>query len=159
MVMQSSTSKRESKAPQKRGFGVPSLLRNLNTYPMETSVKDLKEQLGQFHGSQCIYSLPICRTLYTEGIQYLAETANAFWLLTDVSVMGKSLMDKSRFITVDFKRYSETEREEIGFDAVITYGDGNGTVFTEQKYHITDFPMDALKLYFVDNTLLLPSEY
>lgn len=126
---------------------------------METSIQDLKEQLSQFHGSQCIYSLPICRTLYTEGVQYLAQAANAYWLLTDASVMGKSLMDKSRFITVDFKRYTQAKREEIGFDAVIAYSDGNGNVFTEQKYHITDFPLDELRLFFVDNTLLLPSEY
>ena len=73
--------------------------------------------------------------------------------------MGKSLVDKSAFITVDFKRYSEAEKEKLGFDAVIAYSDGNGNVFTEQQYHITDFPLDELRLYFVDNTLLLPSEY
>lgn len=126
---------------------------------METSIQDLKEQLSQFHGSQCIYSLPICRTLYTKGVQYLAQAANAYWLLTDASVMGKSLMDKSTFITVDFKRYTQAEREDIGFDAIIAYSDGNDNVLTEQKYYITDFPLDELRLFFVDNTLLLPSEY
>lgn len=151
--------KRLPKSKRGARFGHPYFLINPNLYPMEISIQDFKEQLSQFHGSQCIYSLPICRTRYTEGVQYLASTANAYWLLTDASVMGKSLMEKSRFITVDFKCYSEAEREEIGFDAVIAYSDGNDTVFTEQQYHITDFPLDELRLFFVDNTLLLPSEY
>ncbi|MAO17528.1 MAG: hypothetical protein CMH44_11755, partial [Muricauda sp.] len=119
----------------------------------------LKEQLEQFHGSQQLFALPLCQTRYTEGIQFLATSANAFWLLTDASVMGKSLMSKSRFITIDFKRYTQAEAETHGYDAVIAYSDGNGSVFTEQPYHITDFPLDQLRLFFVDNTLLLPSEY
>ncbi|GMN11356.1 hypothetical protein MTsPCn9_10370 [Croceitalea sp. MTPC9] len=126
---------------------------------METAQENLSDQLRRFHGSAQFYRLPICGTLYTEGIQFLASTANAYWLLTDASIMGKSLMEKSYFITVDFKRLTEAEKEEIGYDATIQYSDGNGLVFTTQKYHINDFPLDKLRLYFVDNTLLLPSEY
>ena len=126
---------------------------------METNIQHLKEQLNQFCGSQQIFTLPLCRTRYTEGIQFLAQSANAFWLLTDASVMGKSLRDKSRFITIDFKRYSPSEVETHGYDAVITYTDGNGTVLTFQQYHFTDFPLEQIRLFFVDNTLLLPSEY
>ncbi|WP_335965455.1 DUF6876 family protein [Galbibacter sp. PAP.153] len=126
---------------------------------METNTQHFKEQLEQFHGSAQLYQLPLCRTRYTEGVQFLATSANAFWLLTDASVMGKSLMYKSRFITVDFKRYTQAEAERHGYDAVISYSDGNGTVFTEQRYHITDFPLEQIRLFFVDNTLLLPSEY
>ncbi|WP_421806095.1 DUF6876 family protein [Flagellimonas sp.] len=96
---------------------------------------------------------------YTEGIQYLAQSANAFWLLTDASVMGKSLSDKSRFITIDFKRYTPVEVETYGYDAVITYTDGNGNTLALQQYHFTDFPLEQIRLFFVDNTLLLPSEY
>ena len=126
---------------------------------METNIQHLKEQLSQFNGSQQIFTLPLCRTRYTEGIQFLAQSANAFWLLTDTSVMGKSLQDKSRFITIDFKRYSPSEVETHGHDAAITYTDGNGTVLALQQYHFTDFPLEQIRLFFVDNTLLLPSEY
>ncbi|WP_293294653.1 DUF6876 family protein [Allomuricauda sp.] len=126
---------------------------------METNIQHLKKQLNQFCGSQQIFTLPLCRTRYTEGIQFLAQSANAFWLLTDASVMGKSLRDKSRFITIDFKRYSPSEVETHGYDAAITYTDGNGTVLALQQYHFTDFPLEQIRLFFVDNTLLLPSEY
>lgn len=126
---------------------------------MEITANELEYQLKQFHGSVLFYSLPICDTRYTEGVQFLAETANAFWLLTDSSVMGKSLLHKSYFITVDFKRLTAKEKEEIGYDAIISYSDGNGLVFTTQKYHLTDFPLDELRLFFVDGTLMLPNEY
>lgn len=141
--------------------GIPSFsfLFNSNSIPMETNIQHLKEQLAQFHGSQQIFTLPLCRTRYTEGIQFLAKTANAFWLLTDASVVGKSLRDKSRFITIDFKRYTPSEVETHGHDAVITYTDGNGTVLARQQYYFTDFPLEQIRLFFVDNTLLLPSEY
>jgi len=125
---------------------------------METLAKTLLEGLEQYSGSDIVYLLPICGTHYTEGVQFLADTADAYWLLTDASVMGKSLMDKSYFITVDFKRLNEAEKEEIGYDATISYSDGNGQIFTVQKYH-TDFPLDSLRLYFIDGTLLLPGEY
>ena len=37
--------------------------------------------------------------------------------------------------------------------------DGNGTLLARQQYHFTDFPLEQIRLFFVDNTLLLPSEY
>ena len=123
------------------------------------TARELSETLAHFQATGSLYQLPICGTLYTDGIRYLAQTAKAYWLLTDASVMGKSLMDKSYFVTVDFKRSTAAEREKIGCDATITYSDGNGNKLTQQHYQITDFPLDELRLYFVDNTLLLPSEY
>jgi hypothetical protein len=126
---------------------------------METTENGIKDQLEKFHGSQQLHFLPICRTRYTEGVWYLAQAAQAYWLLSDASVMGKSLANKSYFITVDFKKLSLEEKEEVGFDATISYGDGNGNIFEVQKYHITDFPLDEIRLFFVDGTLMLPPEY
>ncbi|WP_394343968.1 DUF6876 family protein [Subsaximicrobium wynnwilliamsii] len=39
------------------------------------------------------------------------------------------------------------------------YSDGNNTVLEKHGYLVTDFPLDELRLYFVDDTLMLPSEY
>ena len=125
---------------------------------METSMT-ITENLQHFHGSEVLYRIPLIRTLYTEGIQYLAQAADCFWLVTDCSVIGRSLMGKSSFISIDFKMHDEREKEETGYAASITYGDGNGSVFEVQRYHVTDFPLEKLRLYFVNGTLLLPSEY
>ena len=119
----------------------------------------IKERLQYFNGSLVLYQLPLIKTKFTEGIKYLAEAANSFWLVTDTSVIAKSLLDKSRFISIDFKKFTEEEKDKIGYEAKIDYSDGNGLVFETHKYHLTDFPLDELRLYFVDDTLMLPSEY
>ncbi|WP_097045602.1 DUF6876 family protein [Flagellimonas pacifica] len=125
---------------------------------METAMT-INQNLQHFHGSEVLYHIPLIRTHYTEGIHYLAQAADCFWLVTDTSVIARSLMGKSRFITVDFRMHDETERERTGYAASITYGDGNGLVFETQGYHLTDFPLEKIRLYFINGTLLLPSEY
>lgn len=121
--------------------------------------KRLEFDLDSFHGSETIYKIPLLGTFYTEGIKYLAETAECFWLVTDVSVIAKSLMDRSPFITIDIQTISGKERESIGYGAIIRYSDGNDHIMETQKYHLTDFPLERLRLYFVNDTLLLPGEY
>ncbi|WP_346210695.1 DUF6876 family protein, partial [Gelidibacter algens] len=37
--------------------------------------------------------------------------------------------------------------------------DGNDTVLEKQGYRATDFPLDELRLFFVNDTLMLPGEY
>ena len=126
---------------------------------MNTKVNEIKEGLQHFHGSEMFFQIPLIRTRFTSGIKYLAEVANCFWLVTDTSVIARSLMDKSYFITIDFKRLTDDEQEKFGCEAMITYGDGNDLIFEKHRYNMTDFPLDELRLYFVDNTLMLPSEY
>lgn len=126
---------------------------------MKTYVKDLEENLTRFQGSEVMYSIPWLETYYTEGIKYLARTAECYWLISDVSIVGKSLMAKSYFVTIDFKRLAEEEQKNRGYEGMITYSDGNGKIFKSQAYELTDFPLNYLRLFFVDNTLMLPTEY
>jgi hypothetical protein len=118
---------------------------------------EILENLSQFHGSGVIYKMALFNTRYTEGIKYLANTADCHWLATDVSIMGKSLLEKSYFVTIDFKKCNPQIKD--GPMATISYSDGNGNLFCSQEYGFTDFPLDKLRLYFVNNTLMLPSEY
>ncbi|MBP0904265.1 DUF6876 family protein [Mariniflexile gromovii] len=126
---------------------------------MNSKIITLQESLQQFCGSTRFFQLPLIQTRFTDGVHYLAEKAGCFWLVTDASVIAKSLMDKSYFVTIDFKRLSKAEQEEQGCEAIITYGDGNDTILETHRYNVTDFPLDALRLFFVNNTLMLPSEY
>jgi len=126
---------------------------------MNDKTMTLQESLQQFHGSDRFFQLPLIKTRFTDGIHYLAEKAECFWLVTDASVIAKSLRDKSYFITIDFKRLSEEEREEKQCEALIQYSDGNGNLYETHRYHVTDFPLDDLRLFFVNDTLMLPSEY
>ena len=68
-------------------------------------------------------------------------------------------MNRSRFITIDFKKLSEDVQDALGYEALIEYSDGNGNVLETHKYHSTDFPLEKLRLFFTDGTLMLPSEH
>ena len=126
---------------------------------MKSQVNKIKEGLQHFHGSETIFQIPLTRTRYTNGIKYLASVADCYWLITDASIIAKNLMNKSYFITIDFKRLSLEEQDAMGHEAVIIYSDGNDNVLEKNKYNFTDFPLDELRLFFVDNTLMLPNEY
>ncbi|WP_268225693.1 DUF6876 family protein [Sinomicrobium oceani] len=126
---------------------------------MENKVNKIKEDLQQFIGSQTFYSLSLFSTKFTEGIKYLIEEAQCLWLVLDVSAICKSPVNQSYFVVIDFKKLSEKEQKEKGYAALMTYDDGNGNVFYKAHYPFTDFPLDEIKLYFVHDTLMLPSEY
>ena len=126
---------------------------------MKAKTKEIKLGLQQFSGSETVYKIPLIQTRYSEGMKYLATAADAYWLITDVSVIAKGLMEKSPFITVDFKRLPKGGHDYSGYLAVIEYGDGNGNIFETHRYNVTDFPLAELRMFFVDGTLILPSEY
>ena len=113
---------------------------------MKAQVNEIKERLQYFTGTEMFYQIPLLRTRFTDGLKYLSEVAECFWLITDTSVIAKSLMNRSEFITIDFKRLPEEKQDYSGYEAEIIYS-------------ATDFPLDELRLFFVNNTLMLPSEY
>ena len=126
---------------------------------MKAQVNEIKEGLQHFHGTEMFYQIPLLRTRFTDGLKYLANAADCFWLITDTSVIAKSLMNRSEFITIDFKRLSEEKQDYSGYEAEIIYSDGNDNILEKQGYRATDFPLDELRLFFVNDTLMLPSEY
>ena len=126
---------------------------------MNIQANELEQNLQQYSGSERFYSIPLIGTRYTEGIKYLAEEANCYWLITDASVIAKSLMNQSYFITIDFERLSEKDQEANGCEAKLKYCDGNDNLFEVHRYNVTDFPLDELRLFFVDGCLMLPGEY
>lgn len=126
---------------------------------MKSRVNEIKEGLQQFQGSEIFYQIPLIRTRFTTGLKYLANAAECFWLITDVSIIAKSLMNRSQFITIDFKRLPKGKQDFLGYEAEIIYSDGNDNILETHRYNFTDFPLDELRLFFVDNTLMLPNEY
>ena len=65
---------------------------------MNAKAIEIKQGLQLIHGSEHLQRIPLLRTCYTEGIDYLAKSADCYWLVTDASVIAKSLMNRRRFI-------------------------------------------------------------
>ena len=135
------------------------IIHTLNTSTMKSQVNEIKEELQHFHGTEMFYQIPLLRTRFTDGLKYLANVADCFWLITDTSVIAKSLKNRSEFITIYFKGLSKEKQEITGYEAEIVYTDGNDTILEKHGYRVTDFPLDELRLCFVNDTLMLPSEY
>ncbi|GEC77916.1 DUF6876 family protein [Flavobacterium aquatile] len=114
-----------------------------------------KTDLAQFTGTENWYRHPIARTvLYTDGIQYLAEKAGAYWLIDEIAFNQiKPNIKKEEFQTWTLRVDLEKST------AALTCDDGNNNIVFSKKIEYTDFPLQEIRIFFVNNVILLPSEY
>jgi hypothetical protein len=113
----------------------------------------LLASLAMHTGSECVFRHWTSSIVYTEGVQDLAEQARAYWLIDliaswqiDPAVRDEAFVVWNLTVNTDHT-------------AVAVADDGNGRELARQNIEYTDFPLDEIKLYLTDNTLLLPSEY
>jgi hypothetical protein len=92
--------------------------------------------------------------LYTDGVKYVAETAGAYWLIDEIAFAQRG---EKRLATEEFQLWKLT----VNPDHTATLGceDGDGGVVFTKAIEYTDFPLAEIILYFINNTILLPSEY
>ena len=108
-------------------------------------------ELNQFSGTENWYRHWL-GILYTDGVKYLAEKANAYWLIDAVASYQNGLKD------VPFQSWTLTVKED--HSAVLQMQeDSDVPAKIEQFIEYSDFPLDHIRLYFIDGVLLLPSEY
>ena len=112
------------------------------------------DDLRQFTGTTIWYKHPMVRTVtYTEGVQYMAERAGAYWLIDEIAF---SQLDVT-FAKETFQLWKLTVDDTQS--ACLTCDDGDGNLISEKIIEYTDFPLPEIKLYFTNNVILLPSEY
>ncbi len=86
---------------------------------------------------------------YTDGIKFLWESCESYWLLTTISSHKK----KQQFQVWNLKKNSDNS-------ALLTMKEDSGKPnIVEQKIPYTDFPLDEIEIYLIDGILLLKSEY
>ena len=111
--------------------------------------------LTQFTGSQNFYRHSLVReVLYTEGVEYVAETAGAYWLLDEIALAQRHIIPVKRedFQVWDLKVNADQT-------ATLTCGDGNGREVHSKPVPFTDFPQPGIRFYYSDWVIHLPSEY
>ena len=113
--------------------------------------EDLEDKLFQFHGTENYYS-HFLGLLYTDGIKYLADEAQAYWLIDAIASYQPELKGiPFQLWELEVEKDQScclTAREDLGKPALI-----------EQAIAYTDFPLEKIKLYCCDNVLMLPGEY
>ncbi len=112
---------------------------------------DLEAELAQFHGTQGYYK-NFTGLLYTDGIKYLADHAECYWLIDLVGSYQPQLRD------VPFQLWRIDVRDDKS--ALVTMIEDTGQpVKVRQEISFTDFPLSDFELFCIDNILLLKSEY
>jgi len=110
--------------------------------------------LRQFTGTENIYRHALVRRIrYTDGVQYLAEAGQAYWLLDAIACAQL----EPEIAAEGFQLWTLTVHGDHSADLRCTDGDGNEIKL--ERIRFTDFPLKSISLYCTDNTVLLPSEY
>ena len=120
------------------------------------SPTELKNNLSHYSGSESFYRHSLGKFIYTDGVQYLAENAECYWLLDIIGSLNfhpDKFMEKEEFMCMNLVVKSGTTK------AVFTADDGNDNILYTQEIPSTDFPLSEIKLFYCNQTLLLPSEY
>ena len=109
--------------------------------------------LEQFTGTENYYKHGFGRLVVTDGVQYLAHQAKAFWLLDAIaSYQAKHIA------AIPFQIWELTVNDNK--TAILTMKeDSDCPVLVKQHIPYTDYPMPKIKLWLVDRVLMLPTEY
>ena len=114
-----------------------------------------KKELAQFTGTERWYRHGINRKVcFTEGAKYVADRAEAYWLLDEIALIQP--FDK-RVSAEVFQIWKLTVNADRSGQLVCE--DGNNNVVYTKAISLIDFPGEGITLWFTANTILLPSEY
>lgn len=115
--------------------------------------EELLAALAHFTGTTQWYRNPMFSSFsYTDGVQFLAEKAECYWLID--YVFSNQLISELKSVPFQTWKIFVVENS-----AIIKVDDGNGKILKEFKIPYTDFPLAEFTLLFTDNVLLLVSEY
>lgn len=123
--------------------------------PADSAALQLESDLRQFTGTENYHKHWSGRIMHTDGVEYLAEKAGAYWLIDLIASHQRKRVAALPFqaweLKVDRTRTPMAVaecREDNGLPAVV-----------RQKIEYTDFPLGGIKLFLCDGVLMLPSEY
>lgn len=113
---------------------------------------DLRQFTG---GTENWHRHPIFRAvLFTDGAKYVADTCGAYWLLDEIVFLQQY---EKRVAGEAFQVWTLTVNPDR--TATLACDDGNGNEVFRKTIAFTDFPMESVTLWYINSTILLPSEY
>lgn len=110
------------------------------------------EELLQFTGSENLYQTLIPGVRYTDGVKYVADQCQSYWLIDLIASYQRPMF-------VAENRYQVWILANRENSATIICEDGNDNEICRQTIGFTDFPLDEFTLWCTDGVILLPGEY
>ena len=108
--------------------------------------------LDQFTGGDTYYRNPIGNLRYTEGIKYLADNADCYWLIDAIGSYQRKLLD------LDFQFWELTVKPDYSCTLICRL-DTHLAPVVRQEIEFTTFPLPEIKVWVEQGVLLLPSEH
>lgn len=113
-----------------------------------------KEDLAHFTGSEHWYRYAGTKFTYTDGVAYVAEHGQAYWLISEI-LLAHALISEVR--NQEFAVWKLTVSQDKS--AMLACTDGNGAPVFSKRILFTDFPLPEIEFWFQNNVLYLPSEH
>lgn len=109
--------------------------------------------LSQFYGTEAYHRTFLFNPnlVHTDGVQYFADQAGAYWFLDIVATEYYPLTKKEPFLSIQL-----AVEDGIGD---ICVEDGDCKVLVQRNIPHTDCPDGLYKFFLTDNVLMLTSEY
>ena len=124
---------------------------------------ELEASLRQFSGTENYYRHWLRRIVYTDGVQYLAEQAGAYWLIDLIaSWQLKPKVRREEFqvwILKVNRKPPQGKPMAYARCCTDTPEPGNANQVCVQGIPYADFPLDEITLWLVKDVLMLPGEY
>jgi hypothetical protein len=114
-----------------------------------------KSDLDNFTGTERWFRHGLNRKItYTEGVQHVAETGGAYWLIDEIALIQPydAAVRGEAFQVWTLRVHGDRS-------ATLTCDDGDGHIVYTKVIEYTDFPLDEISFYCTDNVIMLPSEY
>jgi len=119
------------------------------------AASDLKSSISHFTGTAPYIWNPFTGLIHTDGIEHLAQRAEAHWLVSDIGAVFR-YHPKVKGIPFQLWMLSVDDDNK----AVLTCREDCDTpIIYEQNYVYIDFPVGTWKMYLIDGVLMVPSEY
>ncbi len=115
---------------------------------------EILHNLSLFNGSENLFKHQIGNISinYTDGILYLAENTNCYWLLDIIlSYQPSPILKNDHFQVWKLIKNNNSW--------IIACSDGDNNLLLDQDIEYSDFPFNTITLWFVNDVLMLPSEY
>ena len=115
-----------------------------------------ESDLAQFSGTGNYYQHQL-GIRYTDGVKYLADRGEAYWLLDAIASWQSDPRVSEDRMLQQIQFWKLTVNDD-GSALLVCERDSDDVAVT-QEIPFTDFPLKKIKLYYQQGVLLLPSEY
>lgn len=122
--------------------------------------EELLELLPGFCGSETLYTHRLIQTTIelTEGVMFLVREAECTWLIDAIASYQPDIKKSGNEMLKEFQIWELTRQQECEF-LLSCKEDSETPPAYSQEIEFSDFPLDKIKLWLCNTTLLLPSEY